>query len=374
MYSHTSISTLSLLASLIASINAYPTQSYLTPNSPETLSILNQPQTPLTLYTTTSLHPSHFGILNIRPPASHNPSLSSSSPPLPIPFTLTSTCPQLHQAWTSLTNNLLSNLHLLYPTGPTSSPYYTFSPGRASGSSSSSPSSPDQDQDQDTYTLSTTTTHPTTQKSTSFKTSLYISITPSTKAGVSGITKEEWRMFLRMLGLVNGGVREEMRGMGWGRLEVRGGVPRVEVGVSSWEKRRKGKMEMKKRRLGPSDVVFLSSSSHGHESTTYPSESGGTPSYPEEGEEKGNQNKGKEISFTYTATWIYYGITVDETGKEILRECSQIPLAAHTEIEFENEDKRDNHEDKRKSEMKNEKGSEDEDEDADGGDRWKIDL
>ncbi|KAJ8059726.1 hypothetical protein OCU04_011371 [Sclerotinia nivalis] len=370
MYSRTSISAFSLLASLIASINAYPTQLHPAPSSSETLSILNQPQTPLNLYTTTSLHPSHSGILNVHPPTSHNPSFSSSSSPLPIPFTLTSTCPQLYQAWPNLTNNLFSNLHLLYPAGPTSSPYYTFSPGRASGPSSSSASSPDQDQDQDTYTLPTTIT----QKSTSFKTSLYISITPATKAGVSGITKEEWRMFLRMLGLVNAGVSEEMKGMGWGRLEIGGGVPRVEVGVNSLGRRRKAEME--RRRLGPSDIIFPSSTSYDHESTTYPSESGGTPSYPEEGKEKEtqtqtqnqNQNKRKEISFTYTATWINYGITVDETGKEILRECSQIPLSA------EIEDRKSNYEGKKKSEMNHKKGSEDEDENADEGDRWKIDL
>ncbi|CAD6445236.1 8a283c0f-7e5d-4cf0-9212-5ef8300504f7 [Sclerotinia trifoliorum] len=334
MYSHVSISAFSLLASLIASIDAYPTQ-YLAPSSSETLSISNQPQTPLNLYTTTSLHPSHAGILNFHPPSF---SSSSTSSTLPIPFTLTSTCPQLHQSWTSLTSNLLSDLHLLYPSGPTSSPYYTFSPGSSSGSSSSSTAPQNQDQNQDTYTISTTTTQPSTQKSTSFKTTLYISITPSTQAGVSGITKEEWKIFLRMLGLVNVGMSEEMKGMGWGKL-------------------------MGKRRLGPSDVVFPPSSS------SYPKDEDENENENEKEIQNKNKNNPQKISFAYSATWIYYGITIDETGKEILRECSQIPLSAHmpTATEIDSEGKNGgngNYKDK----IENEMGSEEEE------DRWKIDL
>lgn len=149
--------------------------------------------------------------------------------------------------------------------------------------------------------------------------------------------------------------------MGWGKLGMRGEIPRVRGGVALDSL--KGR---EKRRLGPSDVVFPSSSS-----SLYPGEEEGEGEGENENE-NGIQNKPKpqKVSFTYTATWIYYGISIDETGKEILRECSQIPLSAqmHTGIKIDSEGKRESgngksgYEGRVKDEVEGEE------------DRWKIDL
>ncbi|KAF7882509.1 uncharacterized protein EAF02_005872 [Botrytis sinoallii] len=345
MYSYSSWSSLTLLASLLGKMDAYPTQSFLgiSSSEPHSLSTHQQqsspqlsPQSPRTLYTTPSfsspdLHSSHSGTINVRPPISH----FSTSSPISIPFTLTSTCPSLHLDWTCLTTDLLSSLLLLYPSGPTSSPYYTFSHGTPAQDSSSSSSSPSQD----TYTISSTILLPTKTKGTEFKSSLYISISPASHAGVAGISKREWRSFIGLLHGINNGLEREMKGMGWGRLAMEGKFPSLKTPYYS-ERKKGGNRGARKEKLGPSDIIFPSSSSSSslsEKKPAYPREV--IKSWEEEEQEFKTQTERKEegeISFSYKITWVYYGMTRDANGKEMLRECAQMPEGV--EMDFESEE------------------------------------
>ncbi|TGO12153.1 hypothetical protein BTUL_0093g00010 [Botrytis tulipae] len=386
MYSISSWSNFALLASLLGKLDAYPTQSFLGISSPEphSLSTHHQqsspqlpPQSPRTLYTTPSfsspdLHSSRSGTINVRPPISH---ISTSSSPISIPFTLTSTCPSLRLDWTCLTTDLLSNLLLLYPSGPTSSPYYTFSPGAPAqdSSSSSSSSSPSQD----TYTISSSILLPTKTEGTEFKSSLYISISPASDAGVAGISKGEWRSFIGLLHGVNKGLEREMKGMGWGRLAMEGEFPSLKTPYS--EKKNGGNRGARKEKLGPSDIIFPSSSSSSsslsEEKLAYPREV--VKSWEEEEQELKVKMEGKEeeqISFSYKITWVYYGMTRDANGKGILRECGQMPEGV--EINFESEESEKNMaigegKGEEEQEKKEEKSGVNEGEEEQ---MWKIDL
>ncbi|KAI9642857.1 hypothetical protein NHQ30_008591 [Ciborinia camelliae] len=362
MYSYASLSTLSLLGRLIASVNAYPTQSYLNPNSPEAL--LTSNQQPQTLYTSTTLqtnHPSRSGTLNVHPPPSHNPSHTSST--LAIPFTLTSTCPHLVPNWSYLTSDLLSNILLTYPTGPTSSPYYTFSPGSGSSSSSSSPSS--SPYSHDTYHISETVILPTTTQGVEFRSSLHLSVAPQSAAGIGGVTKDEWRSLLGLLVEVDGMLGGEMKGMGFGRLEMSGLVPVLKMGGSKRGVGGRGKgmgMGMLgKHRLGPSDVI-------GGRSNKGKKEKAEEEGDDEEEEEEEEQEK---HSFAWKATWVNYGMVTDRNGKEGLRECAQMPLGLDidddTDVDFKRG--RGSHGGLLKGED-GEKGREG----GSGEERWKIDL
>ncbi|TGO38513.1 hypothetical protein BHYA_0073g00220 [Botrytis hyacinthi] len=345
MYSYSSWSSLALLASLLGKLDAYPTQSFLGISSPESHSLSTHhqqsspqlpPQSPRTLYTAPSfsspdLHSSRSGTINVRPPISH---ISTFSSPISIPFTLTSTCPSLRLDWTCLTTDLLSNILLLYPSGPTSSPYYTFSPGTpAQDSSSSSPS-------QDTYTISSTILLPTKTEGIEFKSSLYISISPASHTGVAGISKGEWRSFIGLLHGVNKGLERETKGMGWGRLAMEGEFPSLKTPYS--EKKNGGNRGARGEKLGPSDIIFpfpspSSSSSISEKNSVYPREI--FKSWEEEEQESKAKMEGKEdegISFSYKITWVYYGMTRDANGKGILRECAQMPEGV--EMDFESEE------------------------------------
>ncbi|TGO51917.1 hypothetical protein BOTNAR_0340g00010 [Botryotinia narcissicola] len=386
MYSYSSWSSLTLLASLLGKLDAYPTQSFLGISSPESHSLSTHhqqsspqlpPQSPRTLYTTPSfsspdLHSSRSGTINVRPPISH---VSTSSSPISIPFTLTSTCPSLHLDWTCLTTDLLSNLLLLYPSGPTSSPYYTFSPGAPAqdSSSSSSSSSPSQG----TYTISSSILLPTKTEGTEFKSSLYISISPASHAGIAGISKGEWRSFIRLLHGVNKGLEREMKGMGWGRLAMEGEFPSLKTAYA--EKKNGGNGGARKEKLGPSDIIFpspsSSSSSLSEEKSTYPREV--VKSWDDRRQELRTKMEGKEeegISFSYKITWVYYGMTRDANGKGTLRECGQMPEGV--EMDFENEEsgkkmvigeEKEEEEQEKKEEKSGVKEGEEEQ-------MWKIDL
>ncbi|KAK6604703.1 hypothetical protein H4I96_05285 [Botrytis cinerea] len=372
MYSYTSWSSLVLLAGLLGKMDAYPTQSFLGISSSESHSLSTHqqsqpqlPQTPRTLYTTPSfsspdLHSSRSGTINVHPPFSHS---SPSSSPLSIPFTLTSTCPNLHLDWTCLTTDLLTNLLLIYPSGPTSSPYYRFSPGTPSQDSSSPSSSPSKD----TYTISSTILLPTKQEETEFRSSLYISIIPASHAGVAGISKREWRSFVGMLHGVNKGLKREMKGMGWGSLEMEGEFPLLKIA-----NKKGGNRGARKEKLGPSDIIFPSSSSSSSVSEKTPAYSREvTRSWEDEEQEE-------EISFSYKITWVYYGMTRDENGKKTLRECTQMP--GGVEMDFERaepgktvvigEGKRK----RKEKEKEKEAMSEDKTNEEEGEERWKIDL
>ncbi|TGO24349.1 hypothetical protein BPAE_0105g00160 [Botrytis paeoniae] len=381
MYSYSSWSSLALLASLLGKMDAYPTQSFLG-ISPESYSLsTNQqqsssqlpPQTPRTLYTTPSfssdLYPSRSGTINVRPPVSH---FSTSPSPISIPFTLTSTCPNLRLDWTCLTTDLLSNLLLLYPSGPTSSPYYTFSPGTPAQDSSSSPSSPSQD----TYTISSIILLPTKTKGTEFKSSLYISISPASHAGVAGISKGEWRSFMGLLHGVNKGLEREMKGMGWGSLAMEGEFPSLKTLYS--EKKKGGNRRTRKEKMGPSDIIFPStfSSENEEEKPAYPRE--GVKSWEDKKQElktKIEEKEEEEISFSYKITWVYYGMTRDENGREILRECAQMPGEVEMDFESEGSVKKISAAEGKGQEEKEEK-SRDSDVVQEGEEEqiWKIDL
>ncbi|KAF7930987.1 uncharacterized protein EAE97_009196 [Botrytis byssoidea] len=375
MYSYSSWSSFALLASLLGKLDAYPTQSFLGISSPESHSLSTHhqqsspqlpPKSPRTLYTTPSfsspdLHSSRSGTINVRPPISHT---STSSSPISIPFTLTSTCPSLHLDWTCLTTDLLSNLLHLYPSGPTSSPYYTFSPGTpAQDSSSSSPS-------QDTYTISSSILLPAKTEGTEFKSSLYISISPASHAGVAGISKGEWRSFIGLLHGVNQGLEREMKGMGWGRLAMEGEFPSLKTPYS--EKKNGGNGGARKEKLGPSDIIFPSLS---EEKLAYPREV--VKSRGEENQELKTKMEGKEeegISFSYKITWVYYGMTRDANGKGILRECEQMPEEVEMDFESEESGKKmaiGEEKEEEKQEKKEEKSGVKEGEEEQ---MWKIDL
>ncbi|KAF7946309.1 hypothetical protein EAE96_009310 [Botrytis aclada] len=381
MYSYSSWSTLALLASWLGKMDAYPTQSFLGMSSPESHSLSTHhqqlssqlpPPTPRTLYTAPSFS-SRSGTIDVRPPISH---FSTSSSPLSIPFTLTSTCPNLHLDWTCLTSDLLSNLLLLYPTGPTSSPYYTFSPGTPSPDSSSS-SSPSKD----TYSISTSILLPTKTQGVEFKSSLYISISPASHAGVAGISKAEWRSFMGLLHGVNKGLEREMKGTGWGSLAMEGEFPSLNTPHS--EKKEGGKRRARKEKTGPSDIIFPSSSS----SSSSSSLSEKYPAYPRqgvksqkdktqesqtkiEGKEEEKEEEEEEISFSYKITWVYYGTTRDENGSETLRECAQMP--AGVAMDFESGESGISVSEKKGQEEKEE--SRDEDVVNEEEQMWKIDL
>ncbi|TGO75365.1 hypothetical protein BELL_0217g00010 [Botrytis elliptica] len=394
MYSYSSWSSLTLLASLLGKIDAYPTQSFLgiSSSEPHSLSTHQQqsspqlsPQSPRTLYTTPSfsfpdLHSSRSGTINVRPPISH----FSTSSPISIPFTLTSTCPSLHLDWTCLTTDLLSNLLLLYPSGPTSSPYYTFSPGTPTQDSSSSSSSPSQD----TYTISSTILLPTKTKGTEFKSSLYISISPASHAGVAGISKGEWKSFIGLLHGVNRGLEGEMKGMGWGRLAMEGKFPSLKTPYYS-EKKKGGNRGARKEKLGPSDIIFPFSSSPSSSDLSSLSEK--KPAYPheviksweEEEQEFKTQTERKEegeISFSYKITWVYYGMTRDANGKEMLRECEQMPEGVEMDFESEEFGKKmsaaegKGKEEEEGKEVKSGVNEAEEEEEEEEEQMWKIDL
>ncbi|KAB8300989.1 hypothetical protein EYC80_002913 [Monilinia laxa] len=343
-------------------IDAYPTRSYVGPNSPEDLSPTLSPPTHQqlhTLYTSIApqpFHPSRSSSLTIHPPKSSNPLTSS---PLSLPFTLISICPHLIPDWSHLTSDLLTNILLLYPTGPTSSPYYTFSPA---SSSSSSPSS------HDTYSITETVTLPTKTQDIEFRSTLHLSITPMTTAGMIGISKEEWRTLIGLLYSANGMMGAETHGLGFGRLEIGGNFPtQLQISKPKFKAGTKETKEKGEKRLGPSDIIFTSppqkASRPQEENSGYPSPSPFTPSI--------SMVQGEpETLFTWKATWVYYGVEIDGEGKEALRECSQMPLG--TEIDFES----------RKGDL--EKGAEGDSgekvlkdvymEDGEGEERWKIDL
>ncbi|TEY45517.1 hypothetical protein BOTCAL_0330g00120 [Botryotinia calthae] len=373
-----------LLAGLLGKMDAYPTQSFLGISSSESHSLPThqQPllqilQTPRTLYTTPSfsspdLHSSRSGTINVHPPFSHS---SPSSSPLSIPFTLTSTCPNLHLDWTCLTTDLLSNLLLTYPSGPTSSPYYRFSPGTPSQDSSSSSPSPSKD----TYIISSTILLPTKQEETEFRSSLYISITPASHAGVAGISKREWRSFVGMLHGVNKVLERETKGTGWGSLGMEGEFPSLKTA-----NKKRGNRGARKETLGPSDIIFPFSSSSSSSSSSVSEK---RPAYSREvvrsWEDEEQELKTKmmekegqeeeEISFSYKITWVYYGITRDENGRKIMRECTQMP--GGVEIDFERE------ESGKIVVIGEEKGEEKEatskdrtNKEEEGEERWKIDL
>ncbi|KAA8571540.1 hypothetical protein EYC84_001540 [Monilinia fructicola] len=366
MYSSSKFCTLSLLSSLVGWIDAYPTKSHVGPSLPDDLFIALSPPThqqPHTLYTYTRisissqpLYPSRSSSLTVHPPKSSNPLTSS---PLSLPFTLTSTCPHLTPDWSHLTSDLLTNILLLYPTGPTSSPYYTFSPA-----SSSSPSS------HDMYSISETVTLPTKTQGVDFRSTLHLSITPMTTAGIVGISREEWRSLIALLHSVNGMMGPGSHGAGFGRLEIGGDFPSRKAKRRSTTGRKETKVEgaeRGERKLGPSDIIFTSSAGEASRlqeaDAGYPHPSPFTPVIP-------TSNGEQETLFAWKATWVYYGVEIDGEGKEVLRECSQMPLG--TEIDFERG--RGTHEKGAEGDGGGKEFKDMERGDAEGEKRWKIDL
>lgn len=61
-----------------------------------------------------------------------------------------------------------------------------------------------------------------------FRSSLQLSIMPKKAAGIAGVSKDEWRIFIGLLHSVNGILEREMEGMGWGKLVMRGGFEEIE--------------------------------------------------------------------------------------------------------------------------------------------------
>ncbi|QSZ31808.1 hypothetical protein DSL72_001377 [Monilinia vaccinii-corymbosi] len=373
MYSYTSLHTLSLLGSLIASIDAYPTPSYLGPSSADALP-LSPPrhQQPHTLYTSTStsFHPSRSGTLTVHPPNLHSP--SNNSPPLSLPFSLTSTCPHLIPTWSRLTSNLLTNILLLYPAGPTSSPYYTISPP-----SSSSPHT--------TYSITTTIALPTQSKSSEFRSTLHLTLTPTTASRTTDrIHKPEWRSLIALLHGANDAIlRAASPSTGFGRWEIAGDLPGARK--SSRGGRRRGEEEareaqMEQATFGPSDVVFPSSSASSSSSSSPSPRARGssrrqgnnpssfTPSSATSAREE------DAVLFTWKATWVYYGVEIDGDGNEVLRECSQMPLGVEIDFGGRGESEIERRTYGEGGEGKGHGGKEGEDEDEDEDARWKIDL
>ncbi|TGO92322.1 hypothetical protein BPOR_0005g00110 [Botrytis porri] len=164
-----------------------------------------------------------------------------------------------------------------------------------------------------------------------------------------------------------------MKGVGWGSLEMEGEFPWLKT--SSSEKKGRGNRGVRRERLGPSDIVFPSSSSSSEEKEVE------KPAYMREvvrnweGEKEGlkekikeKENEEEETSFSYKITWVYYGITRDENGKEILRECAQMPEGV--EMDFESEESfGEEKEEDLKEDSDVVQGEEEEEEQI-----WKIDL
>lgn len=153
-----------------------------------------------------------------------------------------------------------------------------------------------------------------------------------------------------LLHSVHVGLGLEMKGMGWGMLEFGGEFPKL---------REKEKKEKDSGKMwGPSDVVFSSSDSD-----------------EEDGEGEGDEIN-EIFSFMYKATWVYYGVMVDRDGKEVLRECTQMPLGVDIDIDFEGESWIEKEAVPVEEVMGNVlvKEGDDISAGAEGEERWKIDL
>lgn len=178
-----------------------------------------------------------------------------------------------------------------------------------------------------------------------------------------------------MLHGVNKGLEREMKGMGWGSLEMEGEFPLLKIA-----NKKGGNRGARKEKLGPSDIIFPSSSSVSEKTPAYSREA--VRSWEDEEQEfktKMMEKEGQEeeeISFSYKITWVYYGMTRDENGKKTMRECTQMP--GGVEMDFERaksgktvgigEGKADEEE---KEAMSEDKANKEEEE---GEERWKIDL
>ncbi|ESZ95725.1 hypothetical protein SBOR_3879 [Sclerotinia borealis F-4128] len=364
-YNFTSLSTFSLLSSflLVALVDAYPTHLY-----PSLRSRLADASTSPSISSNSQpISPSREGTLFVHLPTTQNIDYSHppSSSPLSIPYTLTSTCPQiLPTDRNSLTSDLLAKILLLYPEGPTSSPYYTFSAGDDGDDASKT---------QDTYSITQTAGLATGVKGVEYRSSLYISVMTRVGKGKGGyggdVGGEEWRGLMGVLGGLNKGLGREMeretRGQGFGKLVVGGKFPvlrgreeGLDVDVDEEGEGDRVEKERKiNKKLAPSDIIL--------------------PSYPHElvrdwdGESaKGKEDKvGKkeekketeEVSFEWKATWVYYGVVTDENGGEVVRECGQMPLGLEVEGVFESRGE-ESENGRKEEEVEEEEG------------RWKIDL
>ncbi|PQE26439.1 hypothetical protein CJF30_00001174 [Rutstroemia sp. NJR-2017a BBW] len=297
---YTLISSLTLLGGIIGSTTAYPTQSTLTTQAEETPDSLTSLST---LYTP---HPSHPGSLTL---------LSPQNLGISFPYLLTSTCPTLTTSWSSISHDLLIHLLRLYPSGPTSSPYYTIQ------HSSSSPSS-------DLISISETLSLPSTHPDVSFRSTLSLSISSGGADAVSveRISAEDWRSLLGLLMSANSAVMAGTRGEGFGKLEMGGVMP---LG---------GVARRRRSRFAPSDIVFP------YFADVKKDLDG------EEEEEVQDGNKGLK----WSAEWVYYGVVRGDDGVEKVLECAAMP-----DVELWVGDK------ERKTEVEKEDGEEED---------WKIDL
>lgn len=170
-----------------------------------------------------------------------------------------------------------------------------------------------------------------------------------------------------MLHGVNKGLEREMKGMGWGSLEMEGEFPLLKIA-----NKKGGNRGARKEKLGPSDIIFPSSSSSSSVSEKTPAYSREvTRSWEDEEQEE-------EISFSYKITWVYYGMTRDENGKKTLRECTQMPGGVEMDFERAEPGKTvvigEGKAGEKEKEKEKEAMSEDKTNEEEGEERWKIDL
>ncbi|KAM3084404.1 hypothetical protein ACMFMG_001490 [Clarireedia jacksonii] len=283
---YTLISSLTLLGAIIGSASAHPTQSILTTQPDESLNSISDLYTP---------HRSQSGTLSF---------ISPQNLGVSFPFTTSSTCPAINLDWSCISHDLLSHLLKLYPSGPTSSPYYTIQHhSSSSGSRDSDPSSHDPS---DTILISETVVLPTSHADVSFRSTLHLSISIGDRDAVSveRIGTEDWRSLMGLLLSANEAVVAETRGERFGKLIMAGVMPLV--GAAAKSERR--------RRYAPSDIVF----------PYFVDAKKNLNEEEEEVKEMQEEREGKK-GLKWSAEWFYYGVVKGADGAEKVVECGAMP-------------------------------------------------